>query len=241
MYISLRRQVPYEINQHQVMKTKLLSTLTVLFLLSAVFAQAVVSTPDPVYDAASEGVCTKTIWYKGQLIPVFDLPEVNISADKQTKRISGAVIRNNEIVILADLPEIEITALRIDGQKFRAIVRHGQTIVEVDLPMIEITAAFPAENLIPLKNSGTPDQNMAVVWLPEVVITPGLSALAMNTILFSPPVKPMVISGSVPNPAASNGKWLEMADNDRKQLLEEIKNYCIKPLPAYIVLIPKNL
>lgn len=217
------------------MKTKLLLSVTVLFLLSAILAQAVVRTPDPAFDVQPEGTLTKSTWYQGELIPVVDLPEVEITGSMKKDHVIGAIIREDEIVILANLPEVEIKALKTINQKYKAILKDGEVMVVTDLPLVEITSSFPESNLVPAFRNGSTNDLVLVVWLPELVVTGTDDRLQSHAAGFYPDVKPMVPQGSLQE-SLLPGFGLASVQEKGKQPL-----YCTRPLPAYILIIPQNL
>lgn len=217
------------------MKTKLLLSITVLFLLSAILAQAVVRTPDPVFDTQAEGTLTRATWYHGELIPVIDLPEVEITGSLKKDQIIGAIIREDEIIILANLPEVEIKALKTINQKYKALLKDGEVMVVTDLPLVEITSTFPESKLVPAFRNGSASDLVLVVWLPELVVTGTDDRLTSNITGFYRDVKPMVLAGSLQE-SLLPAFWMDSIKEKTEPHL-----YCTRPLPAYILVIPQTL
>ena len=147
------------------MKTvKKLSLLVLVIATLTVSVNAALTPPRQIEENSYAGIAVKAKFVNGVLMPVVDLPLVEIIGLKPGKVLVKGVIRNGEVVAISNLPEIEITAERvIYPENLNGI--DSDIISNNDLPIIEITTYFPVELLhLAIINDSTP---ILVIELPE--------------------------------------------------------------------------
>lgn len=128
--------------------------------------------------ARSESKMALAVRQGNNLMPVVNLPEVVITAEKTNNSVCiQSIVYNGTVIPMVNLPEVEISAERINGHMVALVKSHDALIPMVELPEVEITASLPESNMLPtvLYNGN----RIALVNLPVVEI----SAQRMETIL----------------------------------------------------------
>lgn len=128
--------------------------------------------------ARSEAKIARLVRQGHNLMPVVNLPEVVITAEKTNNSVCiQSIVYNGTVIPMVNLPEVEISAERINGHMVALVKSHDALIPMVELPEVEITASLPENNMLPtvLYNGN----RIALVNLPVVEI----SAQRMETIL----------------------------------------------------------
>jgi len=167
-YIFASSSNSYNITTKQIIKMKTLKNLTTLLLMLSFFSWGVAAVAIP--ENSNGGQMVKAVIYQGELIPVVDLPEVEISAPRNAATLLPAYYINGSLVAIANLPVVEITAERMVSTKFRAVQINGETLAVVNLPLIEIVSDLPENGLIALKVRNEGNQPVPTVNLPVVEI-----------------------------------------------------------------------
>ena len=146
------------------MKT-LVKHLTALVLIVAWSSSLTAAIPvlNDAGSSAGQNELVRAKMIAGVWMPVVDLPEVEIVAN----RFQGAILKGhlyvNEVIAEVNLPEVVIQA------KSAHLTNSGPNVIsDSNLPIIEITAAFPQTILTHAENSE--NGLIAVVQLPEVII-----------------------------------------------------------------------
>lgn len=152
---------------------KTLKNLTTLVLLLSLFTSGIAAVAIP--ENGNGGQMVKAVMYQGELIPVVDLPEVEISAPRTMATLLPAYYINGNMVAMANLPVVEITAERMASSKMTAVQINGETLAVVNLPLIEIISDLPANGLIALNLRNQTRQLIPTVNLPMVEIRPSTS------------------------------------------------------------------
>lgn len=109
----------------------------------------------------------KAQWVNGILMPVVDLPEVEITASRKEGRLVKGKIHNGELLIESELPEVEIIGL---NPKNHGKPGNSDLMADPNLPMVEVQSTIPQEKMI----SGRIDvdgQPLATATLPVVEIS----------------------------------------------------------------------
>lgn len=149
-------------------KSRFLTIAATLFLFSTISNAEVRINPFQEIAAAS-GMKVRTTYYKGQLIPVAELPEVEITESLVASRLMPARINNGEVTVIANLPEVEIAAIDPQNNKVPVTYNQGKPVATVFLPMVEISESLPVENMVAVTFQN--GEAVAVVSLDEVEIT----------------------------------------------------------------------
>ena len=102
----------------------------------------------PVQETA--GIRVKATWYQGSLIPVADLPEMEIIDSPSTAKLLPASVENGEMTVHASLPEVEITAADPENDRVPVVYQQGVPVATVYLPVVEISEELPKEHMIPV-------------------------------------------------------------------------------------------
>ena len=149
-----------------------------LLLMLTVSVQSAFSAASQPGPFAETGTCQGTnelmrvraTYYNNALIPVVDLPIVEIIATKPGSQVFGARWNENDWMLLADLPEVEITGKYTDQHIVPAKKYGDGVLAEIDLPVIEVTSEFPVSNLVMAVQSEPVTEAIALVNLHEVTI-----------------------------------------------------------------------
>lgn len=119
-------------------KTVITSVLTVALLLAQInhqFAQCESKNERiAAQDGKEKNILVPATYYKTELIPLVNLPVVEITANGNSENANGYT-----------LPTIEVTAERTNGKLLPATKYNGQWIAMVDGPVVEITAKKKAK------------------------------------------------------------------------------------------------
>ncbi|MBL0343466.1 MAG: hypothetical protein IPP71_22985 [Bacteroidetes bacterium] len=110
----------------------------------------------------------RAIFFQGTLMPIVDLPLVEIKATRPGSIIASGSIQNGEFLICVDLPLVEIIGNRKKTLNAATFVRNDERIVTVNLPQIEIVSDFPINNLVKVNVSGS--SNIIVINLMQINI-----------------------------------------------------------------------
>jgi hypothetical protein len=167
-YIFASSSNSYNIISKQNYKMKTLKNLTSLMLMLSFFTCGIAAVAIP--ENGNGGQVVKAVLYQGELIPVVDLPEVEISASRSSSTLLPAYYINGTMVAMANLPVVEITAERMTSSKMRAVQINGETLAVVNLPLIEIVSDLPANGLIALNVRNETKDFIPTVNLPMVEI-----------------------------------------------------------------------
>ena len=155
-------------------------------------AAILVPTPGQVIDNKKiQGELVKAVLYNGMLIPVVDLPQVEIIEVKQGTQILKGSIKNGELVLEVNLPVVEISAYRTGGYTLQGEIRNGSFIGFVELPVIEIVSAMPLNKMTQVKQYA--QSSIPVIELREIVITATVAEnLLVEAVMNSGKIIPVV-------------------------------------------------
>lgn len=157
------------------MKTLTTIAATLSMILLSAGSKAEVSVP--VQINPSRGTLVKAEMVQGELMPVVDLPAINVTATRPGSYVLKCIIRDGNIYGEVYLQEVEITASKPAVVKFKVQSVNGESMAFVNLPVIEIRSEMNINGL----EKGTiseNDQILSVVDLPEITIT----GIAMNPV-----------------------------------------------------------
>lgn len=110
----------------------------------------------------------KAQWVNGTLMPVVNLPAIEISAPRTEGVMVKGKIHNGEILIESELPEVEIIG---SNPNFHDRPINSDLMVDPNLPIVEIQSTLPLKEM----KSGRVDnegQPMAIATLPQIEIRP---------------------------------------------------------------------
>jgi hypothetical protein len=150
------------------MKTLTTIAASLLMLMLSAGSKAEVSVP--VQINPSKGTLVKAEMVQGELMPVVDLPTINVTASKPGHYVLKCIVRNGQVYGEVYLQEVEITANKPTGVKFSVQNVNGEPIAIVNLPVIEILSEMNINGLEKATISED-DQVISIVDLPEITIT----------------------------------------------------------------------
>lgn len=155
------------------MKTLTTIAATLLMLMLTTGSKAEVSVP--VQINPSRGTLVKAEMVKGELIPVVDLPAINVTATRPGYYVIKCIIRDGQVFGEVYLHEVEITASKPALVQFRVHKIDGELLAYVNLPVVEIQSELNINGLEKAALTKN-DQIISVIDLPQITIT----ATAMN-------------------------------------------------------------
>ncbi|MBK6639779.1 MAG: hypothetical protein IPG39_00315 [Bacteroidetes bacterium] len=155
------------------MKTLTTIAATLLMFMLSTGSKAEVSVP--IQNNPSRGTLVKAEMVKGELIPVVDLPAINVTATRPGYYVIKCIIRDGQVFGEVYLHEVEITASKPALVQFRVHKIDGELLAYVNLPIVEIQSEL---NINGLEKAilTEKDQIISVIDLPQITIT----ATALN-------------------------------------------------------------
>lgn len=150
------------------MKTLTTIAATLLMFMLSAGSKAEVSVP--VQINPSKGTLVKAEMVQGELMPVVDLPAINVTASRPGHYVLKCILRDGHIYGEVYLQEVEIVASKPALVKFRVQSVNGESVAIVNLPVIEIRSEMNINGLEKAMISAD-DEIISVVDLPEVTIT----------------------------------------------------------------------
>jgi hypothetical protein len=131
--------------------------------LAAVYTPGKLSTIK--FETTSESQLVKATIVDGELIPVVDLPVVEIVAEGKSKIYLPVKIVDGKMIAVIDLPEVEITESSFN----RNIEDNNEPVAFVNLPEINITGKSKKDNM--LKRSVNTEGTITLIAsLPEITV-----------------------------------------------------------------------
>ena len=178
MYISLYRQERVKAHIHviassKIKKTKVMKTHTTIFIITlmmiAELALAAVYNPNQLstvkFETTSESKLVKATIVDGELMPVVDLPVVEIIAESKSRIYLPVKEVNGKLIAVIDLPEIEVTETSLNN----ILDINDEPVAFVDLPEINITGTSLKDNMHRGTMSATGNITL-IADLPEIAI-----------------------------------------------------------------------
>lgn len=152
------------------MKTSGIKSIVTLLLLTVVTSLTVVlSHRVNAADCCSQpNLRVKAQWVNGTLMPVVDLPAVEITAPREKGVMVKGKIRNGEILIESELPEVEIIGVNPNHHNNPM---NPDLMADPNLQIVEIQSTMPVKKMMSgrIDNEGQP---VAIATLPQVDIYP---------------------------------------------------------------------
>jgi hypothetical protein len=132
----------------------------------------------------------KATFYNGILIPVVDLPQVEIIDVRQGTQILKGNLKNGQLVLEVNLPSVEISANRTGSNTLRGEIRNGSFVGIVELPVIEIVSAMPLNKMTPVTQYAL--MSVPVIELKEIIITAPSQSHLVEAVMYGGKLIPLV-------------------------------------------------
>lgn len=89
----------------------------------------------------------KAIIETGEIIPVVELPVIEIISDQSENKVYRAKMEQGELIVLADLPPVDVIADLNIEIIYPAVILQNEIIARVDLPEVIISGSANSPDL----------------------------------------------------------------------------------------------